>query len=181
MADLSGKRIAIIASDYVEEAELVDPRDRLREAGAEVTVHARDGKPIQAARGDVHPSSTIDVDGDFDAIDIDTIDALLVPGGTVNADHLRMDERAQTLARQAAGADKVLAVICHGPWLLVSADLVEGRRLTSWPSLEPDIRHAGGDWVDAEVVIDGKLVTSRKPDDIPAFVEAIEQLLAQAA
>ncbi|MEV5002612.1 type 1 glutamine amidotransferase domain-containing protein [Nocardioides sp. LML1-1-1.1] len=177
MPDLSGKVVAIIAGDYVEEPELVGPRDRLREAGAEVRVLSRDGSPIQAAEGDVTPTQKIETDGAYADLDVDTIDALVVPGGTVNADHLRVDQRAQTLVRKVAAADKPLAVICHGPWLLVSAGLVEGRRLTSWPSLQDDIRNAGGDWVDAEVVVDRKLVTSRKPDDVPAFVEAIERLL----
>lgn len=178
MPDLTGKRVAIIAGDYVEEPELVGPRDRLREAGAEVRVLSRDGSPIQAAEGDVNPTQKIETDGAYADLDVDTIDALVVPGGTVNADHLRVDERAQTLVRKVAAADKPLAVICHGPWLLVSAGLVDGRRLTSWPSLRDDIRNAGGDWVDAEVVVDRKLVTSRKPDDVPAFVEALVQLLA---
>lgn len=178
MHDLTGRHIAIIASDHVEEAEIVGPRDRLREAGATVTVHSRDGEPIQAVEGDVKPTSMIEVDGDFDAIDVDDLAALVVPGGTVNADHLRVDEKAQTLVRKASGAGTPLAVICHGPWLLVSAGLVEGRRLTSWPSLETDIRNAGGDWVDAEVVVDRGLITSRNPDDVPAFVDAIAQAAA---
>ncbi|WP_435769826.1 type 1 glutamine amidotransferase domain-containing protein [Nocardioides sp. SYSU DS0651] len=180
MPDLTGKRIAIIASDYVEEPELVEPRDRLRDSGAEVKVYSRESEPIQAAQGDVNPTQKIEVDGSYDDLDVDEVDALVVPGGTVNADHLRMDERAQTIARKVAGAGKPLAVICHGPWLLVSAGLVEGRRLTSWPSLADDIRNAGGNWVDAEVVVDGALITSRKPDDIPAFVNAIEQALVGA-
>ena len=177
MTHLDGKRIAIIASDYVEEPELVKPRDMLREGGAEVRVYSRQGEPVQAAEGDVTPTQKIEVDGTFDDLDVDEVDALVVPGGTVNADHLRMDEKAQTLVRKVAGAGKPLAVICHGPWLLVSAGLVEGRRLTSWPSLADDIRNAGGSWVDAEVVVDGTLITSRKPDDIPAFVKALEQAL----
>ena len=102
----------------------------------------------------------------------------MVPGGTVNADHLRMNSDAQKLVREVLDAGKPLAAICHGPWLLVSAGVVDGRRLTSWPSLGDDIRNAGGDWVDEEVVVDDGLITSRKPDDIPAFVDAIEKALA---
>lgn len=177
MSHLSGKRVAIIASDWVEEPELVEPRDRLREAGAEVRVYSREGEPIQAARGDVEPTGKIEVDGSFDDLRPDDVEALVVPGGTVNADHLRLDEKAQTIVRKVAGARKPLAVICHGPWLLVSAGLVDGRRLTSWPSLADDIRNAGGRWVDAEVVVDDYLITSRKPEDIPAFVDALEQAL----
>ncbi|UMG93146.1 DJ-1/PfpI family protein [Nocardioides sp. TF02-7] len=140
-------------------------------------VHSPSGEPIQAVNGDVEASEKVPVDGSLDDLDVEGIDALVVPGGTVNADHLRMDGRAQTIARKVAAARKPLAVICHGPWLLVSAGLVEGRRLTSWPSLADDIRNAGGNWVDEEVVVDDYLITSRKPDDIPAFVAAVGQAL----
>ncbi|TWG94851.1 protease I [Nocardioides sp. J9] len=180
MPDLTGKRVAIIAGDYVEEPELVGPRDRLRESGAEVLVLSADGSSIQAAEGDVNPTREIEVDGSFDDVDVDSLDAVVVPGGTVNADQLRSDARAQTIVRTIDAAGKPLASICHGPWLLVSAGLVEGRRLTSWSSLQDDVRNAGGSWVDAEVVVDRNLVTSRKPDDVPAFVEALEKLLGTA-
>lgn len=180
MPDLTGRRIAIIVHDHVEEAELVGPRDRLREAGAEVSVHSASGRPVQAVEGDVTPTRTIEVDGDLDAVDVDAVDAVVVPGGTVNADRLRVDERAQTLVRKAAGSGRVVAAICHGPWLLVSADLVEGRRLTSYASLQDDLRNAGADWVDAEVVVDRGVITSRDPDDVPAFCDAIAQAVASA-
>ena len=101
------------------------------------------------------------------------IDALVVPGGTLNADTIRTDEQAQAIVQAVDGAGKPLAVICHGPWLLVSAGLAKGRRLTSYPSLADDVRNAGGDWVDEEVVVDGNLITSRKPDDLPAFTDAL--------
>jgi protease I len=178
MADLTGKRIAIIATDHVEEAELTTPRDRLSEAGAEVRVYSASTDPIQAVEGDTEPTQKVAVDGTFADLDVEAIDALVVPGGTVNADTIRTDEHAQTLVRQVAAAGKPLAVICHGPWLLVSAGLVEGRRLTSYPSLAVDVRNAGGDWVDEEVVVDGNLITSRNPDDLPAFVSAIADALA---
>ncbi len=177
MADLSGKNVAIIAVDFVEDAELTTPRDRLSKAGAEVRVYSPEGAPIQAVEGDTDPTQKIDVDGSFDDIDPETIDALVVPGGTVNADKLRVDSTAQTLVRQVMGADKPLAVICHGPWLLVSAGLVEGRRLTSYHSLAEDIKNAGGDWVDEEVVVDHHLITSRNPGDLDAFVGALEDAL----
>lgn len=180
MSHLTGKRIAIIATDYFEEPELVQPRDALREAGAEVKVYSPSGEPIQATQGDVNPTQKVEVDGKLGDVDADQIDALVVPGGSVNADHIRMDEDAQALVRQVADAGKPLAVICHGPWLLVSAGVVEGRKLTSWPSLADDIRNAGGEWIDEEVVVDDFLITSRKPDDIPAFVEAISTALAGA-
>jgi protease I len=175
---LAGKTVAIIATDFVEEPELVEPRDRLREAGATVRVYSPGGEPIQAATGDVQPTRKIDVDGSIDDLDVDEIDLLVVPGGTVNADTLRTNSRAQTVVRQVVGARKPLASICHGPWLLVSAGVVEGHRLTSWPSLADDIRNAGGSWTDAEVVVDRGLITSRKPDDIPAFVSEIEKALS---
>jgi len=176
--DLTGKLVAIIAVDYVEDAELTTPRDRLREAGADVKVYTPDGSPVQAAEGDTEPTQKIDADGSFDEVDVERIDALVVPGGTVNADKLRVDSTAQTLARQVAGSGKPLAVICHGPWLLVSAGLVEGRRLTSYHSLAPDIENAGGSWVDEEVVVDQNLITSRNPGDLDAFVGALADALS---
>jgi protease I len=177
MADLSGKTVAIIAVDYVEDAELTTPRDELRKAGAEVRVYSPDGSPIQAVEGDTEPTQKIDVDGSFEDLDPETLDALVVPGGTVNADKLRVETTAQTLARQMMGANKPLAVICHGPWLLVSSGLVEGRRLTSYASLADDIRNAGGSWVDEEVVVDRNLITSRNPGDLEAFVGALKKAL----
>ena len=176
--DLTGKHVAIIAVDFVEDAELTTPRDRLREAGADVKIFSPDGRPVQAAEGDTEPTQKIDADGSFDDVDVDRIDALVVPGGTVNADKLRVDSTAQTLARQMVGSGKPLAVICHGPWLLVSAGLVEGRRLTSYRSLAIDIENAGGSWVDEEVVVDQNLITSRNPGDLDAFVGALADTLA---
>ncbi|MCW2795760.1 type 1 glutamine amidotransferase domain-containing protein [Nocardioides sp.] len=178
MPDLTGKKVAIIATDYFEEAELIDPRDALVEAGAEVTIWSKGSDPIQAVEGDTEPTQKVDVDGTFADLDVSSIDALVVPGGTINADHIRVEEEAQAIAREVAEAGKPLAVICHGPWLLVSAGLVEGRRLTSYPSLADDVRNAGGTWVDEEVVVDGNLITSRNPDDLPAFIGALENALA---
>jgi protease I len=176
-ADLTGKTVAIIAVDFVEDAELTMPRDALAGAGAHVRVYSPDGEPIQAAEGDTDPTRKIEADGSFDDLDADSIDALVVPGGTVNADKLRVEERAQTLARTVLGSGKPLAVICHGPWLLVSAGLVEGRRLTSYASLADDIRNAGGNWRDEEVVVDQNLITSRNPGDLAAFVGALADAL----
>ncbi|WP_030482542.1 type 1 glutamine amidotransferase domain-containing protein [Nocardioides aequoreus] len=177
MPDLSGKKIAIIATSHFEESELTTPRDELRAAGAEVRIYSTDGEPIQAVEGDTEPTQKIAVDGVFTDLDVASVDAVVVPGGTVNADTIRTDEDAQEITRQALEHEKVLAVICHGPWLLVSAGVAEGRRLTSYPSLAIDLQNAGADWVDEEVVVDGTLVTSRNPDDLPAFVEAIGELL----
>ena len=178
MTDLSGKKVAIIATDFFEEAELVEPRDRLRDAGAEVKVYSTGTDAIQAVEGDTTPTQKVEVDGTLEDLDVSSIDAVVVPGGTVNADRIRIEGRAQTIAREVLDAGKPLAVICHGPWLLVSAGLVRDRRLTSYHSLADDVRNAGGDWVDEKVVVDGTLITSRNPDDLPAFVEAIEAALA---
>src|SRR5689334_16274617 len=165
---LTGRKIVMIATDGVEQVELVQPRDALRAAGAEVHVVSLDGEPIQAFnhhdKGD-----TIDVDESLDAVRVGDYDGLVIPGGVANPDALRMDERAVGLARAFVEHDKPVAAICHGPWLLVEADVVRGRTLTSWPSLQTDIRNAGGTWVDEEVHVDQGLVTSRKPDDLPAF------------
>ena len=178
MPDLTGRKVAIIATDFFEEAELVEPRDALRDAGAEVTIWSLDDEPIQAVEGDTDQKQRIDVDGTLDHLDVDAIHGLVVPGGTVNADRMRVEKQAQEIAREVLEAGKPLAVICHGPWLLVSAGLVEGRRLTSYHSLADDIRNAGGEWVDEEVVVDGTLITSRNPDDLPAFIRALEDALA---
>ena len=177
MNDLTGKKIAIIATSHFEEAELVTPRDELTKAGAEVRIYSADTDPIQAVEGDTEPTQKVDVDGTFGDLDVSGVDAVVVPGGTINADHIRTDEDAQEIVRQALDSDKVLAVICHGPWLLVSAGVAKGRTLTSYPSLSIDLENAGATWQDEEVVVDGKLITSRNPDDLPAFVEAISEAL----
>jgi protease I len=177
MSDLTGKKIAIIATSHFEEAELVTPRDELSKAGAEVKIYSTDTDPIQAVEGDTEPTQKIDVDGTFGDLDVSSVDAVVVPGGTVNADHIRTDEDAQQIVRDAIEQDKVLAVICHGPWLLVSAGVADGRSLTSYPSLSIDLENAGATWRDEEVVVDGRLITSRNPDDLPAFVEAITEAL----
>ncbi|WP_395694449.1 type 1 glutamine amidotransferase domain-containing protein [Nocardioides sp.] len=178
MSDLTGKTVAIIATDFVEESELVQPRDALRAAGATVRIYSSSTDPIQAVQGDTEPTQQVDVDGTFDDLDAGAIDALVVPGGTVNADRIRVEPAAQDIVRRAMEDKLPLAVICHGPWLLVSAGLVRGRRLTSYHSLADDVRNAGGTWTDEEVVVDGNLITSRNPDDLPAFVKAIEDALS---
>jgi protease I len=178
MSDLSGKRVAIIATDYFEEAELVEPRDALRRSGAEVRVYSTSTDPIQAMQGDTEKTQKVDVDGTFDDLDVSAVDVVLVPGGTVNADRIRVEEKAQAIVRATNEAGKPLAVICHGAWLLVSAGLADGRRLTSFHTIADDVRNAGGTWVDEQVVVDGNLITSRQPGDLPAFVKAIEDSLS---
>ncbi len=177
MADLSGRTVAIIVADFIEDAELVTPRDELSAAGAEVRVYGVEAGSVQTVEGDTDPKQQVEVDGTLDDLDVAGIDALVVPGGTVNADKLRVEKRAQEIVREVAESGKPLAVICHGPWLLVSAGLAKGRRLTSYPSLATDIHNAGGDWVDEEVVVDGNLITSRNPGDLPAFVKALQDAL----
>ena len=165
---LNGKRIAILATDGVEQVELTQPRDALREAGAQaVVVSPKDGE-IKAWQHD-HWGDEIHVDLPLGQASADTFDGLMLPGGVMNPDRLRRNEQAVRFVKRFFEQGKPVAAICHGPWLLVEADVVRGRTLTSWPSLRTDIRNAGGDWVDREVVTDEGLVTSRKPDDIPAF------------
>jgi protease I len=170
MADrtVQGKRVAILATDGVEQSELQEPRKALDESGAKTTLISPKGGTIRAWQHD-HWGDEIPVDLALDSARADDFDALMLPGGVMNPDRLRMDERAVRFTRSFFEAGKPVAAICHGPWLLVEAGVVQGKTMTSWPSLKTDIRNAGADWVDREVVTDEGLVTSRKPDDIPAF------------
>ena len=182
MSHLSGKRVLAVMTNYgVEQDELVVPVERLREAGAEVTIAAAELAPIQTLTGDKDPGRTTDADQALDDVDPAGYDLLLVPGGTINADTLRLQDAAVAIAKAFIGSGRPVAAICHGPWLLVEADAVRGKRLTSYPSLRTDVANAGGTWVDEEVVTDDAdgwtLVTSRNPDDLPAFCEAIDQVL----
>ena len=173
--DLSGKRVAILATNGVEQSELQEPRRALDEAGARTFVVAPEAGTIRAWQ---HKNWGSDIQVDLALADARArdFDALLIPGGVMSPDQLRMDARAVDFVRDFFTDAKPVASICHGPWLLVEADVIRGRSLTSWPSLETDIRNAGADWVDREVVTDEGLVTSRKPDDIPAFsAKAIEE------
>jgi protease I len=169
MADvLRGKKVAILAADMFERVELEEPRKALEDAGADVeVVSIHDGE----IKGFDHfdPVNTVQVDQTVEDVSHEDYDALLVPGGVGNPDQLRGDENAVSFVRGFHEAGKPMAVICHGPWVLVESGVVRGRRVTSWPTLEMDIRNAGGEWTDEEVVVDGNIVTSRKPDDIPAF------------
>jgi protease I len=170
MADgkLAGKKVAILAADMFERVELEKPRQALEDAGATIdVVSIHDGE----IKGFDHfdPATTVKVDKTVEEVSVDDYDALMIPGGVGNPDQLRGDENAVAFVRDFAAAKKPLAVICHGPWMLVEAGVARGRTLTSWPTLQTDIRNAGGNWVDEEVVVDAGIVTSRKPDDIPAF------------
>jgi deglycase len=165
---LKGKKVAILAADMFERVELEEPRKALEDAGAEIEVVSLGEGEIQGF-DHFEPAKNVRVDRTVEEASPDDYDALLVPGGVGNPDQLRGDENAVSFVRGFHDAGKPIAVICHGPWVLVESGVVRGRRVTSWPTLETDIRNAGGDWVDEEVVVDGSLVTSRKPDDIPAF------------
>jgi protease I len=170
MADkkLQGKKIAIIAADMVEQVELIEPRKALDDAGAET--HLISLKPGEIQGFDhFDPADKIKVDKTIEEVQADEYDALMIPGGVGNPDQLRGDENVVSFVRDFFQAGKPVAAICHGPWVLVEADVVRGRKVTSWPTLQTDIRNAGGNWVDEQVVVDQGLVTSRKPDDIPAF------------
>jgi len=162
------RKIAIIATDYFEESELLSPRQALLDAGYTVDVVAPHGGEIKGL-DHVDPGESVPVDKTLDDVNADDYDAVVVPGGVVNADHLRVEARAQQFIRSILNAEKPTAVICHGPWLLVSAGLVNGRTLTSYNTIRDDITNAGGTWVDQAVVQDGSLITSRNPNDLPAF------------
>jgi protease I len=165
---VSGKRVAILATDGVEQVELTEPRKALDDAGAKtVLVSPKNGK-IKAWQHDDW-GEELQVDLPLSNARADDFDALLLPGGVMNPDHLRSEPQAVEFVREFFRSGKPIAAICHGPWMLVEAGAVRGRTITSWPSLQTDIKNAGGDWVDREVVTDEGIVTSRKPDDIPAF------------
>ena len=175
---LKGKKVAIIAADMVERVELVEPRKALEKAGA--TTELLSIKPATIDAFDhFDKAEKIKVDRLVEEADASDYDALMIPGGVGNPDLLRGDENAVAFARDFFEAGKPVAAICHGPWLLVEAGVVRGRKLTSWPTLQTDIRNAGGNWVDQKVVVDRGLVTSRKPDDIPAFNEKMIQEFAE--
>jgi protease I len=176
---LNGKKIAIIATDGVEQVELVAPRDAVRDAGATTELLSVRGGEIQAMNSDIEPADTFRVDKEIAEASADDYDGLILPGGTVNADRLRMDENVIRFLQTFFADAKPVGVICHGPWSLVEADLVRGRTLTSYPSLRTDIRNAGGDVVDEEVVVDQGLVSSRNPDDLPAFCAKIVEEFAE--
>jgi deglycase len=165
---LKGKKIAILATDGVEQVELVEPRKALEQEGAEIRlVSLRPGK-IQGMNH-IDRADTFPVDDTVSNVQADSFDALMVPGGAVNPDSLRMDDGAVQFVRQFFESGKPIAAICHAPWVLVEADVVRDLTITSWPSLQTDVRNAGGTWTDEQVVTDQGVVTSRKPDDIPAF------------
>ncbi len=178
-AQLTGRKVAFLATDGVEEVELTAPWNALKAAGADVVLLSDKTGEIQAVnhreKGQRFP-----VDREVSNAQAQEFDALVLPGGVANPDKLRTNKDAVRFVREFMEADKPVAAVCHGPWLLVEADAVRGRTLTSWPSLQTDIKNAGGAWVDKQVQLDQKLLTSRKPDDLPAFCAQLVSLLANA-
>jgi protease I len=182
--ELAGKRVAfLVANAGVEQVELTSPWQTVKDAGGEPVLVAPKDDPVQAVNGDTEKGDTFTPDRTADAVSVDEFDALVLPGGVANPDKLRLVADAVAFVGSFAEAGKPIAAICHGPWSLVEAGIVQGKTLTSWPSLQTDIRNAGGDWRDEEVFVcpmqGFQLVTSRKPDDLDAFNEAAVQAFAE--
>src|SRR3954453_16485525 len=170
--ELDGKKVAVLATDGVEQVELDRPWQALEEAGAEPELVSFEAGTIQAFEH-IDKGDTRKVDATLGDADPDDFAALVLPGGVINGDFVRADADAVAFVKAFFDAGKPVAAICHAPWVLVEADVVRGRRMTSWPSLQTDLRNAGANWVDEELVVDGNLVTSRKPDDLDAFCAAM--------
>src|SRR3954468_19541564 len=178
-AELDGMRVAVLATDGVEQVELDRPWQALEEAGAEPELVSFESGTIQAFEH-MDKGDTKKVDVTLSEADPDDYAALVLPGGVVNGDFVRADADAVAFVKGFFDAGKPVAAICHAPWVLAEADVVRGRRMTSWPSLQTDLRNAGANWVDEEVVVDGNLITSRKPDDLDAFGAAIVEEFARS-
>jgi len=180
MASLKGKKIAILATDGFEQVELTEPRKALDEAGATTVVVSPKSGEIKGWKtkewGD-----TVKVDKVLDDANPNEYDALVLPCGVINPDHLRMDPKTVNFVRQFVSTGKTVAAICHGPWTLLEAGALKGKTVTSWPSLKTDLKNAGANWIDQEVVKDDNFIFSRKPDDIPAFSKAIVESVSQGA
>lgn len=171
------KRVAfLVAGEGIERVELVDPWQAVGDAGHETQLISLEKEPVQLFEH-LDKADTQDVDVVVDSASVDDYDALVLPGGVANPDALRMNENAVAFVKAFVESGRPVAAICHAPWTLIEADVVRGRQVTSWPSLQTDLRNAGADWVDEELVVDGNLITSRKPDDLPAFIGALLEAL----
>jgi protease I len=175
--NLKGKRVAILATDGFEQVELTEPKKALEQAGATTEVLSPKSGEIRGWKFKEWGDS-VRVDKTLDKAKPADYDALVLPGGVANPDNLRMDEKAVQFVKQFAQSGKPVAAICHGPWTLIEAGVVKGHTLTSWPSLKTDLKNAGANWVDKEVVLDGNFITSRKPDDLPAFNQKVIEEIA---
>ena len=175
---LKGKKIAILATDGFEQSELFDPKKNLEKAGAETEIISLEEGEI---KGWNHTDwgKKVDVDKLIGQAKVADYDALVLPGGVINPDKLRINKAAVAFVKEFAESGKPVAAICHGPWTLIEAGVVKGRTMTSWPSVKTDLKNAGANWVDKEVAVDGNFITSRKPDDIPAFSGALIGMLEQ--
>ncbi|OPX10476.1 type 1 glutamine amidotransferase domain-containing protein [Mycobacterium sp. AT1] len=176
--ELRGRTIAFLAADGVEKVELEEPRAAVEDAGGRVVLLSVKSGEIEARNHDLEPAGTFTVDREVSGADVAEFDGLVLPGGTVNPDKLRIDESAVAFVRDFVNSGKPVAAICHGPWTLVEADVVRGRTLTSYPSIRTDLRNAGAIVVDQQVCMDGNIITSRSPDDLPAFCQAITDQFA---
>ncbi len=180
MNELNGKRVAILATQGFEQSELMEPKKALEEAGARPEIVSPGGETIRGWK-EQDWGETVRVDVPLEQARPGDYDALVLPGGVMNPDKLRQDEKAVAFVRAFFQAGKPVAAICHGPWMLVEADVVRGRRVTSWPSLKTDLRNAGAEWSDEQVVVDNGLVTSRKPADLPAFNRKLIEEIREGA
>jgi protease I len=179
LATLNGKKIAILATDGFEQVELTTPRDTLRAEGADITIVSVKPGKIQGMNHD-QKGDQIAVDATLDQVRPEQFDALILPGGVANPDYLRVNKDAVAFVKSFLAAGKPVSAVCHGPWMLIEAGGVKGKTVTSWPSLKTDLRNAGANWVDEQVVRDGMLVTSRKPDDLAAFCRETASMIASA-
>lgn len=177
----AGKTIAILATNGVEEVEMTEPAKALHEAGIRTVLVSLKPGQIQAMKADITPTRKYDVDQTVDDAKAEDFDGLLLPGGTTNPDHLRMNDKAVAFVRSFVNERKPIAAICHGAWTLINAEGVRDRTMTSWPSLKADLTNAGAHWVDETVVTDGNLVTSRNPNDLKAFCPAAVNLFSKSA
>jgi protease I len=178
MPDITGRKVAVLATDGVEQSELIEPVKALKGANAEVVVIAPHSGQIQGMKHH-DKGDRLTVDHDLSSVSPEKFDALVLPGGVANPDALRIDAKAVAFVRHFVAADKPIAAICHGPWTLIEAGGVKGHTMTSWPSLKTDLSNAGASWEDKSVVVDRKLVTSRKPDDLPDFCREMLKLFGQ--